>query len=104
VVLFFYPLDFTFVCPVRAPRRDQSLQCLTEGVSEIAAARRAAAAADARDAAQTEIIAFSDRAKEFAAIDTAVRTRRPNGRPALCSLRPPAARQALTAARRAPRS
>jgi len=21
VVLFFYPLDFTFVCPVRAPRR-----------------------------------------------------------------------------------
>ena len=35
VVLFFYPLDFTFVCP-------------------------------------TEIIAFSDRIKEFEAINTAV--------------------------------
>jgi alkyl hydroperoxide reductase subunit AhpC len=23
VVLFFYPLDFTFVCPVRAAARDQ---------------------------------------------------------------------------------
>ena len=89
MVLFFYPLDFTFVCPVRAPRRDQSLQCLTEGVSEIAAARRAAAAADARDAAQTEIIAFSDRAKEFAAIDTAVRTRGATaGQPCAASGRP----------------
>jgi hypothetical protein len=40
----------------------------------------AAAAADARAGAQTEIIAFSDRAKEFAAIDTAVRSSRRNGR------------------------
>lgn len=53
-VVFFYPLDFTFVCPVRCCRVAEAGSCNHHVCAHAAPAPR-----------QTEIIAFSDRVKEF---------------------------------------
>ncbi len=75
-MLFFYPLDFTFVCPVRAHSCRRNCRALRRCRRAPLSGPRPAARA------QTEIIAFSDRAKEFAEIDTAVRARRATVAPA----------------------
>jgi hypothetical protein len=81
VVLFFYPLDFTFVCPVRSsahggwPTRRRF--CAEEAASLQTRRPNQASSSPLTPPplSQTEICAFSDRAAEFAKLDTVVRSR-----------------------------
>ena len=85
VVLFFYPLDFTFVCPVRAlAGRSGARLPLPASSRKLFLSRTALDASHSR--LQTEICAFSDAAAEFEKHNCVVRTLLRRSSKSCCSL------------------